>query len=125
MPLRENEAEVFNHGLFEGTLLGLEVEVVLPEDVKDSHYDHMMLLFDLAAENEDVIHVNGHDSFVNELLENVVIIIWKVAGLFVSPKNMTRGSKRPQFLPTGCGLIAAGECNGGPSGSPANIHQEF
>ena len=72
MALGENEAEVFNHGLFKGTLLSLEVEAVLPEDVKDLHYNHMMLLLGLAAENEDVIHVNGHDSFIDELLENVI-----------------------------------------------------
>ena len=26
------------------------------------------------------------------------IIVWKVAGLFVRPKNMTCGSKSPQFV---------------------------
>ncbi|KAF8529937.1 hypothetical protein JB92DRAFT_2858824 [Gautieria morchelliformis] len=32
------------------------------------------------------------------LLKMSFIIVWKVAGLFVSPKNMTRGSYRPLFV---------------------------
>src|SRR5882724_8194155 len=30
-------------------------------------------------------------------LKKSSIIVWKVAGLFIKPKNITRGSKSPQF----------------------------
>ena len=42
------------------------------EDVKDSYYNGVVFLFCLAAEDEDVVHVDDHDSFVDELLEDVV-----------------------------------------------------
>ena len=56
MTFWEDEAEVFDHGLFEGALLHFEVEMVLTEDVKDSYYNLVMLLFGLSAEDKDVIH---------------------------------------------------------------------
>ena len=45
---------------------------MLTEDVKDSFYDLMMLFFSLTAENKDVILVDGHYPFVNELFEDVI-----------------------------------------------------
>src|SRR5882724_12044105 len=42
------------------------------EDVKDSHYNFMVLFPCLATENEDVIHIDGHYSFINEFLEDVI-----------------------------------------------------
>jgi len=32
----------------------------------------MMFLLGLAADDEDVVHVDGHDSFVNELSKDVI-----------------------------------------------------
>jgi len=84
MTFQEDEAEVFDHGLFEGALLHFEVEMVLTEDVKDSYYNLVMLFFSLTAKNKDVIHVDGHYPFINELLKMSFIIVWKVVGLFIS-----------------------------------------
>jgi len=72
MTFQEDEAEVLNHGLFKGALLHFEVEMVLMEDVKDSYYDLMMLFFSLTTKDEDVIHVDGHYTFINELFEDVI-----------------------------------------------------
>ena len=69
---QEDEAEVFDCGLLEGALLHFEVEMVLMEDVKDSYYDLMMLFFSSTSKDEDVIHVDGHYTFINELFEDVI-----------------------------------------------------
>ena len=58
----------------------------------------MMLFISLAAENKHVIHVDGHYPFVNELLKMSFIIVWKVVGLIIKLKNITKGSKRPWFI---------------------------
>src|SRR5882724_5346400 len=42
------------------------------EDVKDSHYNFVVLFPGLAAKYEDVVHIDGHYSFVDEFLEDVV-----------------------------------------------------
>jgi len=52
----------------------------------------------LAAEDEDVIHVDNYNSFVDQLLEDVIHPCRNVTGLLVRPKNMTRGSNRPWFI---------------------------
>src|SRR5882672_8450488 len=52
--------------------LGLQVEPVLAEDDQDPYYYCMVFLLGLAAEDEDVIHVDHYNSFVNELLEDVI-----------------------------------------------------
>src|SRR5882724_7005478 len=98
MTFQEDEAEVFDCGLLEGAFLHFEVEMVLTEDVKDSYYNLVMLFFSLTAKNKDVIHVDGHYPFINELLKMSFIIVWKVVGLFIKLKNITKGSKRPQFI---------------------------
>src|SRR5882724_8455862 len=98
MTFQEDEAEVLNHGLFEGALLCFEVEMVLTEDVEDLYYNLVMLFFSLTAENRDVIHVDGHYPSSMSSLKMSFIIVWKVAGLFVKPKNITKGSKRPWFV---------------------------
>ena len=72
MTFWEDEADVLNCGLFQGALLCFEVEMVLMEDVEDSNYNLMMLFFSLTTENKDVIHVDGHYPFINELFEDVV-----------------------------------------------------
>jgi len=35
----------FNHGLFKGTLLCFEIEIVLTEDIEDLYYYNLMMLF--------------------------------------------------------------------------------
>jgi len=75
MPFQEDEAEVFDYGLFKGALLCFEVEMVFTEDVEDSCYNLVMLFFSLTAEDKDVIHVYGHYPFINELLKMSFIIV--------------------------------------------------
>src|SRR5882724_11711778 len=58
----------------------------------------MMLFFSLTPENDDVIHVDGHYPLIHELFEDVVHHHLEGGGLFIKPKNITRGSKRPQFV---------------------------
>jgi len=77
MPFQEDEAEVFDCGLFKGALLCFEVEMVFTEDVEDSCYNLVMLFFSLTAEDKDVIHVYGHYPFINELLKMSFIIVWR------------------------------------------------
>ena len=48
MTFQEDEAEVFDHGQFEGALLHFEVETMLVEDVKDLYYNLVMLFFSLT-----------------------------------------------------------------------------
>jgi len=71
---QEDEAERLYHGSSKHALLGLEVELILAEDVKDIYYNGMMLLL--------VWLLNMTMSF---------IIIWNISGLLVRPKNMNRG----------------------------------
>ena len=72
MSFQEDKAKAFDCGLFKGTLLCFELETVLTEDVKDLYYDLMMMFFSLTAKDEDVIHVDGHYTFINELFEDVI-----------------------------------------------------
>jgi len=69
---RQDEAEILYRGLSEHSFLGLEVEPMSAEDVQDPYYDGMVLLFCLTAKDEDFIHVDDYDSFVNELSEDVI-----------------------------------------------------
>ena len=45
---------------------------MLTEDVEDSHYNSVVLLLSLAAKDEDVVHVDGHYSLIDQFFENVV-----------------------------------------------------
>src|SRR5882724_8417567 len=40
------------------------------EDVEDSHYNFVVLFLCLGAKDEDVIHIDGHYSFIDEFLED-------------------------------------------------------
>jgi len=80
MPFQQDEAEIFDCGLFQGTLLCFEVKTVLMEDVKDSYYNLMMLFFSLTTKDKDVIHVDGHYPFVNKLFENLIHHFMKGGG---------------------------------------------
>jgi len=46
--------------------------------------------FSLTAKNKDVMHVDGHYPFINELFEDVIHHYLEVVGLFVKPKNLTK-----------------------------------
>ena len=65
---------------------------MLLEYIQDSGHD-LLIVFNHTSVYQDIFHVNRHIAFIDEVLEDVVV--WKVAGLLVRPKNMTRGSKRP------------------------------
>src|SRR5882724_6818105 len=69
---QEDEARIIYCGSSECALLSLEVEPMLVEDVEDLYYNGMILLLDLASKDEDVIHVNDHNSFIYESLVDVV-----------------------------------------------------
>jgi len=60
--------------LLKDTFLCFEVYSVLLKDVKDLYYDGVVLLFCLATEDEDVIHVDSHNPFVDEVLKMSFIL---------------------------------------------------
>src|SRR5882724_2928277 len=79
--LPRNRLGSSNTGQFSTTLLcrlhfsvlhHFKIEVVLTADVKDSHYNFVVLFLGLAAEDEDVVHVDGHYSLIDEFLEDVI-----------------------------------------------------
>src|SRR5882672_445328 len=72
MAFRKDETKVLYCGLSESALLSLEVEPMFVEDVQDPYYDCMVFLLGLASKDEDVIHVDDHNSFIDELLEDVI-----------------------------------------------------
>jgi len=45
---------------------------MLAENVKDLHYNGVVLLLGLVTKDEDVIHVDDHNPFIYELLEDVI-----------------------------------------------------
>jgi len=56
-----------------------------------------MLFFSLTTEDEDVIHVDVHYALSMSSLKMSFIIVWKVAGLFVKLKNMTKVQRDLSF----------------------------
>jgi hypothetical protein len=54
----------------------------------------------VLCENQDVIEVNESTTTPSEIISVNMsfIIVWKVARLLVSPKNITSGSNIPQFV---------------------------
>src|SRR5882724_12377161 len=95
---QKDEPEILYHGLPKCELLSLEVELMSAEDVQDLYHNGMVFLLCLATENEDVVHVDDYNSFINEFSEDVVHHHLERPGLLVRPKNMTRGSTRPWFV---------------------------
>ena len=69
---QEDEAEVLDNRPLKGALLYHEVEAVFLEDVKDMHHNFMMWFFGPTTKDEDVVHVDGHNSLIDKLLENVI-----------------------------------------------------
>src|SRR5882724_10485275 len=68
MTFRKDEPKILYRGLPECALLGFEVEPMSVEDV----HNGMVFLLCLATKDEDVVHVDDYNSFVNELSEDVV-----------------------------------------------------
>ena len=95
--VRDDHAEIFDTGFFEFALLMPEVQVVLAHAIEDNSSDPAMF-FEAVCEDEDVVEVNGDNVPVMRSLKISFIIAWKVAGEFISPKYITRGSKRPRFV---------------------------
>ena len=68
---REDKTQVLHREAFERAFLGLEVESMLFEYVQDSgHYCSMM--FNCVGIYQDVVHIDRHIAFVNEVLKDVV-----------------------------------------------------
>src|SRR5882724_4548632 len=72
MTFRKNEPDILYCGLPEGALLSFEVELMSVEDVQDPYHNGMVFLLCLATKNEDVVHVDDYNSFVDELSEDVI-----------------------------------------------------
>jgi len=82
---------------------------VLPKDVKDLYYDVWCFSFVVATKDEDVIHVDSHDPFINEVLKMLVHHHFgMLGGLLVRTKNMTRGSNKTDDCDLPC------QCSYGP-----------
>src|SRR5882724_11500777 len=94
MTILKDKTKVFNCRLFECAFLCLEVEMVLPEDVKDTYHNHMVLFFGLTAKNKYVIHVDGHNSLIYEFLEDVVHNCLKGHGTVHEAEEHDQGFKQ-------------------------------
>jgi hypothetical protein len=92
-----DKAKVLNGGLFEFAFVVAEEEFVFMKSFEDQSGDVSVLL-DILHEDEDVVKVDTEDSFHDEVLEDVVHHGLKVEGELVSLKNITKGSKSPQFI---------------------------
>jgi len=61
-------------------------------------------MFDHAVYTRNIVHVDCHVAFIDEVFKMSLIIVWKVAGLLVRPKNMTRAQRGPDLLESGLPL---------------------
>src|SRR5882672_3571887 len=97
---QKDEAKILDCGLSECALLSLEVEPMFAEDVQDPYYNGMVFVLCLAAKDEDVIHVDDHNSFVDELSEDVVHhhleFHWTVSETKEHDKRFKQASVRPK-----------------------------
>jgi hypothetical protein len=51
-----------------------------------------------VGEYQDVVKVHRDDALDYEVQENLIHHVWKVPGLFVRPKYITKGLKSPWFV---------------------------
>src|SRR5882724_5466058 len=72
MTFQKDEPEILYCGLSECALLSFEVEPMSEEDVQDPYHNGMVFLLCLATENEDIVHVDDYNSFIDELSEDVI-----------------------------------------------------
>jgi len=70
--LQNDEAKILYHGLSECALLSFEREQMLLKDVEDQYCDGMVLFPGMAAENEDVVHIDDYHCFIDEFSEDVI-----------------------------------------------------
>jgi len=63
-------------------------------DVKDLHYNFVMLFPVLAIEDEDVVHIDGHYPLVDEFLEYVVHHCLECGGTFHEAKEHDQRFKK-------------------------------
>src|SRR5882724_7494421 len=74
---------------------------MLMEDVKDSHYNFVVLLLGLAAKDEDVVHIDGHYSLVDEFFENVVHHCLECGGTVCEAEEHDQRFKKASVRPKG------------------------
>src|SRR5882672_9914189 len=99
---RKDEAEMLYHGLSEHALLSLEVEPRSAEDVQDLYYNGRVFLFFLSTEDEDVIHIDDYNSFVDELLEDVIHHHLEHHRAVSETKEHDKGFEQASVRPKGC-----------------------
>ena len=87
----DNYSEIFNRGSFEFAFFWFKREAVLLENLHNP-MDNFPMLLQGFSEYEDVIQIYHYNSFGNQVLKILSIIVWKVAGLLVKPKYITSGS---------------------------------
>ena len=93
---------------------------MLTEDVKDSHYNFVVSLPGLATKDEDVIHIDGHYSLVDEFFENVVHHCLECGGTVCEAEEYDqRFEKASVRLKNGLPLISFFDLN--VVVSPANV----
>src|ERR1700742_2782823 len=69
--LGNDESQEFNLLRFKCAFFWLEIKIVILQNLKDSTGDLLQFLLRLG-ENENVVHVDHHNSFIYEFLEDVV-----------------------------------------------------
>jgi len=67
------------------------------KSLQDQTCNVTVLLHSFSVD-ENVIEVHTDHSFHNEVLKISFIIVWKVEGLFVRPKNITSGLNNLQLV---------------------------
>ena len=72
------------------------------EDVQGLYYNGVVFLFCLAAEYEDVVHVDDHNSFVDELSEDVIHHHLECHRTVGETKEHDKGFKQASVHPKGC-----------------------
>jgi len=98
--MSNNDTKIFGLSFVKGAFVQIEIQFVF---VKDLHHtaNLCMMVMECFREDEDVIDVDYDLSIVDFDVENLIlssIMVWKVAGEFVKPKNMTVGLKRPRLV---------------------------
>jgi len=83
-------------------LLSLEIEPMFVEDVQDLYYDCMVFLLSLATKDEDIIHVDDHNTFVDELSEDIIHHCLENCQTIGQTKEHDKRFKQVSVHPKGC-----------------------
>src|SRR6267154_496535 len=97
LSMQDDEAQIFDLGPCKLALVMSEIEFVLSESFQYQMCDSVML-FHRLCKDEDVIQVDTDHTSVMRSWKMSFIMVWKVAGLLVRPKNITRGLKSPRLV---------------------------